>query len=159
MRGLGRLVRKLIDALTLKNLAVGAAIFFIFALVWIRTNEPDSKPDSIQPNTSNTAQKDEGSNRRTNAIIAAVRLRDSMRNPDSFILEKARANDDGSVVCLWYRSQNGFGGMNRAGAYVQKAVLDTDADATSFHKFCVADPSVSYDVLQAANYAVKHFHQ
>jgi hypothetical protein len=191
MHELGKLVRKLIDALTLKNLAIGAAIFFISALVWIGTSH-DSKRLATQSNTGATAQKkdDENwkakldaaedsanwkaeldatvaakkekeaeSNRNTASMGAALQLWGSMRNPDSFILEKARANDDGSVVCLWYRSQNGFGGMNRTGAYMRGAVLHPDADATSFHKFCVADPSVSHDVLQAANVAVKHFNQ
>jgi len=80
-------------------------------------------------------------------MAAAIQLRDSMRNPDSFILEEAWANKDGSVVCFKYRSQNGFGGMNRTVAYARKATLHTDADAVSFNKFCVADHSVNYDML------------
>lgn len=35
------------------------------------------------------------------------------RNPSSVTVELAGASEDGSVVCIQYRAQNGFGGMNR----------------------------------------------
>jgi hypothetical protein len=35
------------------------------------------------------------------------------RNPSSVVIEIAGASDDSSVVCIQYRAQNGFGGMNR----------------------------------------------
>lgn len=31
---------------------------------------------------------------------------------DSLSIEQILANDDGSVSCMTYRAQNGFGGMN-----------------------------------------------
>lgn len=45
------------------------------------------------------------------AAEAAKRLREAMRNPDSFKLSQASIMDDGAV-CYELRAQNGFGGMN-----------------------------------------------
>ena len=49
--------------------------------------------------------------RRTVAFMTTIKR--SLRNPDSVVWENVWANDDGSVVCVEYRAQNGFGGMNR----------------------------------------------
>jgi len=42
-------------------------------------------------------------------------IQNSLRNPDSFILEAAYVlnHGAGSSVCIKYRAQNGFGGTNR----------------------------------------------
>lgn len=42
-------------------------------------------------------------------------LKSSMRNPDSFKLAQVLITGDGAV-CVTYRAQNGFGGMNLASA-------------------------------------------
>lgn len=47
------------------------------------------------------------------ALAAGQALKKSARNPDSLVIEAATASDDGKTVCLSYRAQNGFGGMNR----------------------------------------------
>lgn len=49
------------------------------------------------------------------AVQAAKQLRDSMRNPGSFVLEWAQTMDSGAV-CMTYRAQNGFGGYSRENA-------------------------------------------
>lgn len=46
------------------------------------------------------------------AYLSAKALKASLRNPDSLAFQYIHANDDGSVVCMKYRAQNGFGGMN-----------------------------------------------
>ena len=46
------------------------------------------------------------------AYLSAKALKASLRNPDSLSFESILANDDGSVICMTYRAQNGFGGMN-----------------------------------------------
>jgi hypothetical protein len=45
------------------------------------------------------------------AAVGAKRLRDAMRNPDSFKLAQVLIMND-QAVCYEFRSQNGFGGMN-----------------------------------------------
>ena len=46
------------------------------------------------------------------AYLSAKALKASLRNPGSLDFEEILANDDGSVICMTYRAQNGFGGLN-----------------------------------------------
>lgn len=46
------------------------------------------------------------------AYLAAKALKASLRIPDSLDFDEILANDDGSVICMTYRAQNGFGGMS-----------------------------------------------
>lgn len=46
-------------------------------------------------------------------VLAAATLKKSLREPESLVWESILANDDASVICLEYRSRNGFGGMGR----------------------------------------------
>ena len=53
------------------------------------------------------------------ALRGAVALQDTMRDPDSFVIEKVfiLTNKKGyQSTCYEYRSRNGFGGMNRDAA-------------------------------------------
>lgn len=54
------------------------------------------------------------------AALGAKALKNSMRNPDSFKLESALVIDETFAVCYEYRSQNGFGGMNRGQAVLAR---------------------------------------
>lgn len=49
----------------------------------------------------------------TTAIAAGAALRRAARNPESLVIESGLASDDGKLLCIEYRAQNGFGGMNR----------------------------------------------
>lgn len=62
------------------------------------------------------------------AATAALSIKRSLRNPDSVKWEEILATLDGSTVCVKYRAQNGFGGMNREAAAVvgQRLVLRRD---------------------------------
>lgn len=46
------------------------------------------------------------------AYLSAKALKASLRNPGSLDFDEILANEDGSVICMTYRAQNGFGGMN-----------------------------------------------
>lgn len=59
-----------------------------------------------------TAQDKQQKQRDYAAYLSAKALKSSLRNPDSLAFDEILANDDGSVVCMKYRAQNGFGGMN-----------------------------------------------
>jgi zinc-ribbon domain len=63
-------------------------------------------------------------------VVAAMKvIRAANRNPESVKWESITANDDASVICIEYRGQNGFGGMNRenvviiSGAMSQKPTI------------------------------------
>lgn len=71
----------------------------------------------------------EKSLKRTSAIAGTLTsMKAALRNPDSAIWEEMRANDDGSIVCLKYRAQNGFGGVNRESVAVVKGRISKSAD-------------------------------
>jgi hypothetical protein len=54
------------------------------------------------------------------AIMAVYAVKKAQRNPDSFVLEKAIVTS--SSVCLQWRGQNGFGGMNRGNSVVERSL-------------------------------------
>lgn len=91
------------------------------------------------------------------AAVAAKSLRDAMRNPDSLVLEKALVMDSGAV-CIEYRAQNGFGGMNRASAVVPPGtakLLNGDAPGfdKSWNKNCAG--KTGHDVTRQAEMYMK----
>jgi hypothetical protein len=55
-------------------------------------------------------------------------LKSMMRNSDSFVLESALIMSDGQTVCYTYRSENGFGGMNRENAVLSAGTLRISRD-------------------------------
>jgi len=61
------------------------------------------------------------------ALAAGHTLKAAMRNPDSLIIEQALASDDGTLLCVSYRGQNGFGGMNRDKIAFKQGVPHTQA--------------------------------
>ena len=52
------------------------------------------------------------------ALMAVYAVKKSQRNPDSFVLEGAWVME--KAVCLTWRGQNGFGGMNRGRSVVAR---------------------------------------
>jgi hypothetical protein len=50
--------------------------------------------------------------RRNMAWAAKSTITDAARNPDSVSFAYVGVNEDASLVCVRYRAQNGFGGMN-----------------------------------------------
>jgi hypothetical protein len=59
-------------------------------------------------------------------------IQQKVRNPDSTVWEDIGASEDGKIVCVQLRSQNGFGGMARMnvtvvsdGAYYSAAKWNT----------------------------------
>ena len=97
------------------------AAIFIFAIVQCSTDIEKSKELSaaieaakpLEMREAETKNKALEEARFQKAVIAAKVLKSSLRNPDSVVWEDIYANNDASVICLSYRAQNGFGGMNR----------------------------------------------
>ncbi|WP_404711737.1 zinc ribbon domain-containing protein [Sphingomonas sp. MMS24-J13] len=75
------------------------------------------------------------------ALAAGQALVRNVRNPDSLTIEGAWASDDGKTLCIRYRAQNGFGGMNR-----ETVVYHNDTphqDGKSWNKYC---PNLKLDM-------------
>ena len=92
------------------------------------------------------------------AVAGAMTLRDSMRNPDTFVVESAIVVDGTDTLCYEYRAQNGFGGMNR-----ERAVIAIKANKTAFgnaskvaalwNKECANKPG---EQIETVNTALKY---
>lgn len=95
-----------------------------------RTENPAPKPRD--PDAEKKFQQE------MNAGDAVIILKAAARNPDSFKLEKIVAMKD-NVSCLTYRSQNGFGGMNRENALVMGRLLkieSSDGFRDGWNRYC-----------------------
>ncbi len=71
--------------------------------------------------------REEEAGRYVYAKLAVSILRNSMRDPDSFVPETVYINDKPGYACIQYRARNGFGGMNRDVAVVSLAGASTSA--------------------------------
>jgi hypothetical protein len=80
------------------------------------------------------------------AYDVTTAIRKSSRDPSSTTFESVGVNSDATVVCVQYRSRNGFGGMNReAAVYVGGAIKS--ASKALIGKHCQG----LKDYLSAAN--------
>ena len=89
------------------------------------------------------------------AVAGAMTLRDSMRNPESFVVESAFVVDGTDTLCYEYRAQNGFGGMNREMAVISiksnKVVNGRSNKVFAlWNKECANKPSESIDTVNTA---------
>lgn len=75
------------------------------------------------------------SQRRALARMAKTEITQSLRNPDSVVFEYVGVNNDATLVCVNYRAQNGFGGMNRESVAIDKNGGHTSA--AFWNKHCV----------------------
>jgi DNA-directed RNA polymerase subunit RPC12/RpoP len=67
-------------------------------------------------------------------VLFAAGLKKSLREPESFDVEAAFANQDASVICIQYRARNGFGGMNVE--FIVAANKRIYPDAAAWGKYC-----------------------
>lgn len=75
----------------------------------IESSRPAYQPP---PKTAEQAAEDAAEQRRHLAVaIAAKKLKDALREPESVEWLYMGADDAADVVCLQYRARNGFGGM------------------------------------------------
>ena len=67
------------------------------------------------------------------AALAVASLKRSLRNPDSLSLEDVLVDDEAKHVCITYRAQNGFGGLNAEHVVFTEAGGDQSARAWNRH--------------------------
>jgi hypothetical protein len=91
------------------GLMIAAAIIGSFSGGGGQPAQPASSPADLA-----AQQKQDAADK--SALMGAMELRSSMRNPGSFVLTGVLTMEDGAT-CYSYRAQNGFGGMT-AGAAV-----------------------------------------
>ena len=88
-----------------KKIAIGFAALVGLGMV-AQTVAGPSEPQAETP------EQKQSKHRGYVAYLSAKALKESLRNPDSLDFDEILANDDGSVICMTYRAQNGFGGLN-----------------------------------------------
>lgn len=107
--------------------------------------EAKAKSDAA---TKAAKDKELESLRSKKAGTAAMAIRAMVRNPASLSFESIRTNEDGSVICMTYRAQNGFGGMN-----LEPAIFTGDKmarDQGKWNKYCAGKSM--YDMKDEAEY-------
>ena len=75
-------------------------------------------------------------------MIAVRLLRESLRDPDSLVLENVFARHPAYAICIRYRAKNGFGGYNRE--FVAFHDLQLTKSAAIWNKHCAG--SGFYDI-------------
>jgi hypothetical protein len=122
----------------MKTFVICFGAFFLFCAFLLKDKRPDPVPASAPapaPAQLTQAERDKQWKERTFlqiAVMGAVDLKKSMRNPDSFKLARVLVMDDGSV-CYDYRAQNGFGGMNAEHAVLADGEFESE-DSAGFHR-------------------------
>jgi DNA-directed RNA polymerase subunit RPC12/RpoP len=110
-------------------LLAGLIAFIVFHL--LPSEQADttvSKPESPEL-AAQAAARAADQNRFRQSMHMLRQIRDSMRDPDSFVVERVTANDDASVICVQYHARNGFNGMNREQVVVDNGKGNKGADA------------------------------
>lgn len=127
--------------------SVITALLILFLIVRCSMTDPPAKPpDTRTPEQIAAAKAADKAD--TDRMVAAGMVMQSikaaMRNPSSVQWSDIRSNDTGSVVCVEYRAQNGFGGMNVEHAtYTGKGISTKSKD---WNKHCTSE---LYDMKKA----------
>jgi hypothetical protein len=138
---------------------LGALIVGLFAYTAAKIHTADSTNSSTEPASAAGAaaaparpqQEDspELKNMKLLAMAGAISLRSAMRNPDSFRLANALGVSQ-HTVCVTYRSQNGYGGLNVGHAVVRQEGVSAD-DGARWNRYCGHQVGVNLtDLVQAA---------
>jgi hypothetical protein len=90
--------------------------------------------------------------RKQNAVAVLDTVRSNLRNPQSVQWVSVASNDDSSLVCVKYRAQNGFGGMDVGYAVAVSGLVRMSDGA--YNSNC-AGKSLN-DMADAANFASKY---
>jgi len=75
----------------------------------VTSETPEQKAEQLQKKVEQLQE----SRRQGLAWAAKTSIKDAARNPDSVSFSFVGVNKDASTVCVEYRAQNGFGGMNQ----------------------------------------------
>lgn len=128
--------------------AVLLAVAFVLLLVMGQLMNGGQAP----PKQTHSPQEEKENAILQNALRGASALKNAMRNPDSFKLESALIVEGTNDVCYDYRSQNGFGGMNREQALLSATtgMLMTEhanGFAKAWNKLCADKHGLDATVL------------
>lgn len=116
-----------------------AAVAFIVICMIVGSHRPSAGGNSVAEATDPSPEKPDPHKAERDlqgktALAAGMALKSSARDPDSLVIETGLASGDGKLLCVRYRSRNGFGGMNReAVAFFNSVPHDS---ASFWNKHC-----------------------
>lgn len=93
--------------------AVVVAVLIVFNFVHDYVSQSVAASASSPENRARVKAEEEHKVRLMMTHLLMEDAKRTLRNPDSVVWESAFASADATVVCIEYRAQNGFGGMNR----------------------------------------------
>lgn len=98
---------QMIPGATPLGIGISGAIVFSLAMC-----ESSQRPPPQQKTADQVAReaREEAAFQKVARALAIIKK--ANRNPASVSWENVLANDDASLICIEYRGQNGFGGMN-----------------------------------------------
>lgn len=102
-------------------LGIVAAVILLPVIIGSLSSDPKNKmlnPDNL---------------RLTRVAQIATAVKNDTRNPGSVTFATVLANSDASTVCIFYRTQNEFGGMEREDYIVYKGGSGSDSVAWNAH--------------------------
>jgi len=87
----------------------------LFVLGAIASNFEDNAKEAViaTETPEQKAERELESKRFILAGLAKATIKEAARNPDSVSFSFVGVNKDATTVCVEYRAQNGFGGMNK----------------------------------------------
>lgn len=91
---------------------------------------------------------DEADARIRMTVVVARMIKEASRNPSTFEMIDASSNKTATTVCMTYRAQNGFGGMN-----VEKATMHNGKfafDAKTWNRRCTKE--AMFDTTKARHF-------
>lgn len=136
-----------------RGVSLWAAIIVIIGVIWVvaAIQNQNAQPAAAEPTPS--AADTYRLNQIARGAAALKALRASLRNPDSFKLSQALSMPR-DAVCLEYRAQNGFGGLNleRALVHGDSLILESaDNFSGAWNRYCGSDkrgPDITDDVTR-----------
>ena len=124
---------------------IGIAFGALFGIAFVGQIVAGGSSSGQATPAESQKDRDADARRGAAAMLAAKALKQSLRNPDSLAFVYVHTDDAGNVVCMKYRAQNGFGGMN-LGYVVYRDGFPSDTPSV-FNKNCAHKKNM-YDMTQ-----------
>ena len=133
--------------------------FMLVGVIAQLSGPSTSAPASAPPSPGQTAAQKARDTQLTLAVTMELALKRAARNPDSLKVSEVLAME-GGAVCMTYRAQNGFGGMNlekAVGVGTRMINSTDDAFASAWNKNCAgkSGSDVTDEAARALSYVDK----
>lgn len=94
-------------------LTASAAVLMAGSYILDEMQSPEEKHAAAVAKSKAEAAADAETRRERFGATVTSNVKSLMRDPDSFVLEKASVSENADLGCVSFRARNGFGGMNK----------------------------------------------